>query len=254
MIEDINCGQLFQRRSDWQEKAFNELKDDLTATKDNRFLKYQDENETYLVMICGKSQIGKSTLILKMIGIRDENFNDVYNTLRAGSPQGNSSTVTAIIYAKSATDKYALAFAKLDEPTPEKKYYDAKEMVRALQQVRQDVESGQRTSTDEILFIDIPQSFFMEESEVGSIRIIDMPGVQSANDRERPHVENLINAYLPFSQVCIVACNAADIQSLGSMELPGKVSWQNRPERFIVVSTGSYREHPQLLQDEACCP
>ena len=81
MIEDINCGQLFQRRSDWQEKAFNELKDDLTATKDNRFLKYQDENETYLVMICGKSQIGKSTLILKMIGIRDENFNDVYNTL-----------------------------------------------------------------------------------------------------------------------------------------------------------------------------
>ena len=113
MIEDINCGQLFQRRSDWQEKAFNELKDDLTATKDNRFLKYQDENETYLVMICGKSQIGKSTLILKMIGIRDENFNDVYNTLRAGSPQGNSSTVTAIIYAKSATDKYALAFAKL---------------------------------------------------------------------------------------------------------------------------------------------
>ena len=44
MIEDINCGQLFQRRSDWQEKAFNELKDDLTATKDNRFLKYQDEN------------------------------------------------------------------------------------------------------------------------------------------------------------------------------------------------------------------
>lgn len=132
MIEDINCGQLFQRRSDWQEKAFNELKDDLTATKDNRFLKYQDENETYLVMICGKSQIGKSTLILKMIGIRDENFNDVYNTLRAGSPQGNSSTVTAIIYAKSATDKYALAFAKLDEPTPEKKYYDAKEMVRGF--------------------------------------------------------------------------------------------------------------------------
>ena len=55
MIEDINCGQLFQRRSDWQEKAFNELKEDLTATKDNRFLKYQDENETYLVMICGKS-------------------------------------------------------------------------------------------------------------------------------------------------------------------------------------------------------
>ena len=240
MIEDINCGQLFQRRSDWQEKAFNELKEDLTATKDNRFLKYQDENETYLVMICGKSQIGKSTLILKMIGIRDENFNDVYDTLRAGSPQGNSSTVTAIIYAKSATDKYALAFAKLDEPMPEKKYYDAKEMARALQQVRQDVESGQRTSTDEILFIDIPRSFFMEESAVGSIRIIDMPGVQSANDRERPHVENLMNAYLPFSQVCIVACNAADIQSLGSMELPGKVSWQNRPERFIVVSTGSY--------------
>ena len=51
MTESVSCGQLFARRSEWQEKAFNELKDKLTATRDNRLLKYQDEDETFLVMI-----------------------------------------------------------------------------------------------------------------------------------------------------------------------------------------------------------
>lgn len=242
MTESVSCSQLFARRSEWQEKAFNELKDKLTATRDNRLLKYQDEDETFLVMICGKSQIGKTTLILKLIGIRDgdENFGEVYATLRAGAEQGNSSTATAIIYAKSATDQYALTFARLNEQAPQKEYYDAPDMIKALQNVRRDVNDGRRVGAEQILFIDIPKKFFAEDAAVGSIRIMDMPGVQSRQAAEWSHVENLMDTYLPFSQVCIVACNAADIQSLRSMELPGDVVWQNRPERFMVVSTSSY--------------
>lgn len=242
MTESVSCSQLFARRSEWQEKAFNELKDKLTATRDNRLLKYQDEDETVLVMICGKSQVGKTTLILKLIGIRDgeKNFDKVYATLRAGAEQGNSSTATAIIYAKSATDQYALTFARLNEQVPKKEYYDDSGMIEALQKVRRDVNDGRRVGAEQILFIDIPRQFFEEDAAVGSIRIMDMPGVQSRQAAEWNHVENLMDAYLPFSQVCIVACNAADIQSLGSMELPGDAVWQNRPERFMVVSTSSY--------------
>ena len=242
MTESVSCGQLFARRSEWQENAFNELKRELTATQDNRFLKYQDEDETFLVMICGKSQIGKTTLILKLIGIRDgdDYFGEVYATLRAGAEQGNSSTATAIIYAKSATDQYALTFARLNEQAPKKEYYDKDGMIEALQKVRRDVNEGRRVGAEQILFIDIPRKFFTEDAAVGSIRIMDMPGVQSRQAAEWSHVENLMDVYLPFSQVCIVACNAADIQSLGSMELPGDAVWQNRPERFMVVSTSSY--------------
>lgn len=242
MTESVSCSQLFARRSEWQEKTFNELKYKLTATRDNRFLKYQDEDETFLVMICGKSQVGKTTLILKLIGIRDgkENFGEVYATLRAGAEQGNSSTATAIIYAKSATDQYALTFARLNEQAPKKEYYDAPDMIKALQNVRREVNDGRRVGAEQILFIDIPRKFFVEDAAVGSIRIMDMPGVQSRQAAEWGHVENLMDTYLPFSQVCIVACNAADIQSLRSMELPGDIVWQNRPEHFMVVSTGSY--------------
>ena len=256
MTESVSCGQLFARRSEWQEKAFNELKDKLTATRDNRLLKYQDEDETFLVMICGKSQIGKTTLILKLIGIRDgeEYFDKVYATLRAGAEQGNSSTATAIIYAKSATNQYALTFARLNEQAPKKEYYDESGMIEALQKVRRDVNDGRRVGAEQILFIDIPQKFFVEDAAAGSIRIMDMPGVQSRQAAEWSHVENLMDAYLPFSQVCIVACNAADIQSLRSMELPGDAVWQNRPERFMVVSTSSYsaesiRDHFKTPRD-----
>lgn len=80
-------------------------------------MQYDGMQESYLVVVYGPSQIGKTSLILKLIGIRDDNdcFQKVSQTLRTKEiTRGNSSTSTAIIYARSDTEQYALAVE--DEP------------------------------------------------------------------------------------------------------------------------------------------
>ena len=109
--------ELFKERNFWQKNAFDRIKASLLTARDNAFLQYDGMQESYLVVVYGPSQIGKTSLILKLIGIRDDNdcFQKVSQTLRTKEiTRGNSSTSTAILYARSDTEQYALAVE--DEP------------------------------------------------------------------------------------------------------------------------------------------
>lgn len=233
--------ELFQQKDLWQENAFNKIKESLLSVRDNPLLRYDTMRKKYLVVIYGKSQIGKSTLILNMIGIRDKCFPLVYKTLRAKVPKGNSSTSTAIIYSKSDTEDYGLAVAPLNGQIPEKQSYTADELSQKLEEMRSRVEQN-KEADDLILFIDIPRSFFVEDPTAEDIMVMDMPGVESRNQKEKNHVEALMRRYIPIAQVCIVACSANKIQSLEDTELPGELRWREMPEQYVVVTTSSYSQ------------
>lgn len=80
----MRCEELFKERSLWQKDAFDRIKASLLTARDNAFLQYDGMQESYLVVVYGPSQIGKTSLILKLIGIRDDNdcFQKVSQTLR----------------------------------------------------------------------------------------------------------------------------------------------------------------------------
>ena len=74
----MEWNQLFLKKEDWQRKTFKMIKSDLISAKDNRFVRYDNTEENHLVMIYGKSQVGKTTLILNMIGLKPDCFSEVY--------------------------------------------------------------------------------------------------------------------------------------------------------------------------------
>lgn len=101
----MRCEELFKEKSIWQKDAFERIKASLLTTRDNALLKYEGLQESYLVVVYGPAQIGKTSLILKLVGIRDDCFQCVSQTLRTKEiTRGNSSTSTAIIYARSDTE------------------------------------------------------------------------------------------------------------------------------------------------------
>ena len=231
---------LILEKEKWQENTFNAIKSDLIAAKNNSFVRYENSKENHLVMIYGKSQVGKTALILNMIGIKDEYSKKVYETLRAGVTRGNSSTSTAIIYSKSDTDQYGCSLSAINElTTKDVSYYDEAGIIKRLKEIREDVESN-RMASDKILFIYIPNQYFVDDSATNNISIMDMPGVESRNHKEDLHVRNLLTRYIPISSVCIIACHATDIQSLETTELPDQTDWKNMVHRCILVVTHSY--------------
>lgn len=222
----MDWNQLFIKKEDWQRKTFEMIKNDLISAKDNRFIRYDNSEENHLVMIYGKSQVGKTTLILNMIGLKSEHFSEVYETLRAGVPRGNSSTSTAIIYAKSINEQYGCALTSINSlSSKDTCFFDKMGMVSHLEKIRQQVESN-KVAPDSILFIYIPKNYFIQDSMSNSISIMDMPGIESRNHKEDIHVQNLMTKYIPISSVCIIACRSNDIQSLETLVLPNHLEWK----------------------------
>lgn len=238
----MEWNQLFLKKEDWQRKTFEMIKSDLISAKDNRFVRYDNTEENHLVMIYGKSQVGKTTLILNMIGLKPDCFSDVYETLRAGVPRGNSSTSTAIIYAKSVNEQYGCALSSLNAlSSKDTQYYDKKRMIAHLEKIRQQVENN-KVPPNSILFIYIPKNCFIQDSMADSISIMDMPGIESRNHKEDIHVQNLMTKYIPISSVCIIACRSNEIQSLETLVLPNHLEWKRMEHRFILVITHAYND------------
>lgn len=78
-------------RETWQNNTIEEIKKKVIYKP--KSLKNSRVGEK-LVAIYGPPQIGKTTLILCLIGIAPEFQKKVYNDIRAGVPRGNSSTST----------------------------------------------------------------------------------------------------------------------------------------------------------------
>lgn len=237
----IDLDTLFTHRDDWQRGTFEAIKQSLICARNNRFIRYDSGREEHLVIVYGNSQVGKTTLLLTMIGIREgECFQEVAETLRAGIPRGNSSTSTAIIYARSEDDRYGLALTTMDNcPPREVSFYEKQDMIRRLAQVRETVEANQ-ADENSILYIAIPRRCFADEAAREHIVILDMPGVKSRNRRESAHVQSLMNRYFPIASACVIACCSNEIQSLETLELPDKLDWKRMEHRFVLAITRAY--------------
>ena len=238
----MRCEELFKERSLWQKNAFDRIKASLLTARDNAFLQYDGMQESYLVVVYGPSQIGKTSLILKLIGIRDDGdcFQKVSQTLRTKEiTRGNSSTSTAILYARSDTEQYALAVE--DEPgkVSEKLFFgNEKELEAKLIEVRSRVVKN-RESARSVLHIDIPRQFFTAKTAAENLYVIDLPGVGSKTEGEAAHVQKLMRRYLPVAQVCLVVCTANTIQSL-EVQDGLEPYWRDKPGQYIVAATKAF--------------
>lgn len=189
-----------------------------------------------LVVIYGPPQIGKTTLILCLLGIAPEFQKKVYNDIRAGVPRGNSSTSTAIIYQQIDSDLYGIKYGEGDSCI---ELCTDKELQEKIREVRIKVEDDY--ASKDILHIYIPQKFFSKKAiDQTGLNIVDLPGYGSRNIKEKSHVDAIINKYMALATVNIIACKANEIQSLETLQLPINVDWKNLPHKYIVVITNSY--------------
>lgn len=236
----MRCEELFKERNFWQKNAFDRIKASLLTARDNAFLQYDGMQESYLVVVYGPSQIGKTSLILKLIGIQDDYFPLVSQTLRTKEiTRGNSSTSTAILYARSDTEQYALAVE--DEPgkVSEKLFFSKEtELETKLIEVRSRVVKN-RESARSVLHIDIPRQFFTAKTAAENLYVMDLPGVGSKTEGEAAHVQKLMRRYLPVAQVCLVVCKANTIQSL-EVQDGLEPYWREKPGQYIVVATMAF--------------
>ncbi|WP_223305736.1 hypothetical protein [Comamonas thiooxydans] len=230
--------ELHKRQSDWAFRAYGRLIQTLSEDVQEK-LSLKDEAAQPYVVIFGKTQVGKTTLLLDLMGIAPEQMPIISEVMRGGREQGKSATATAMEYRASMSECWGLTIP--GESVPHFLDSDQK-MKRALWQIREEMESGQLVGETPCV-VHIPKRFFdTASSSATNVRILDLPGDNPANEQEQKHVNQMAKTYLPFADLVLLVGRGDDLGFLKPevITLPGIEDWQAMPHRFRIVTTYSY--------------
>ena len=230
--------ELHKRQSDWAFRAYGRLIQTLSEDVQEK-LSLKDEAAQPYVVIFGKTQVGKTTLLLDLMGIAAEQMPIISEVMRGGREQGKSATATTMEYRASQGEYWGLTIPGESAP----RLLDSdQEMKRALGQLREVMESGQLVAETPCV-VHIPKRFFdTTHSRATNVRILDLPGDNPANEQEQKHVNQMAKTYLPFADLILLVGRGDDLGFLKPevITLPGIEDWQAMPHRFRIVTTYSY--------------
>lgn len=227
----------------WAFRAYKRFVDSLSEEVRERLQQKDHKQEAYVVVF-GKTQVGKTTLIMDLMGVSETAMNRVSNVLRGGRPAGKSATATVMEYKRSVDEFWHLKIgetesAQLNDSGMEKK----------LGELRKDMEE-QRLKVDSPCIVAIPKDCFITQSDKkATVRMLDLPGDSPANDVEQNHVCAMAKKYVPMADLILLVGRGDDLSFLqpNNLHLPGIEDWQSVPNRFRIITTYSFT--PQSVRD-----
>ncbi|MGB8021485.1 MAG: hypothetical protein WCF04_09685 [Candidatus Nanopelagicales bacterium] len=226
--------QLYEARTDWAERAVAQHLDGFDTEVRDRLASREREAT---IALYGPTQVGKTTLILKMLGVSEAAAPAVGEVLRGGRSAGESATATAMRYRVSDDAGWAWADGA-DLLTGA----SATEIVDRLGALRSSVEAGSRDPGAAPVEVGIPRALLHADAAPLPIRIIDLPGIQSENAAEQAHVWDLAGTHLPHADVIVILGKADSLEFLKPevLAMPGLLDWWVAPHRFRIVLTHAH--------------
>jgi GTP-binding protein EngB required for normal cell division len=225
---------LYNHRLDWMkdaQKIFLESFHD----KHVRTLYDLPSWKEIFVAVYGPSQVGKTTLILTLLGLKEEAMHKVSEALRGGRLKGESATVTTTTYYKSADNRYEVRQEKGLITYIE----DENHLVRFMARLRQKVEISESFSMEPIE-IGIPNNYFaVGNNQLLSIKIVDLPGVNSSSPEEREHVKKVVQYFVPRANIVLLVNLAYRLTKFERFNHYLLDNWMDTPEKYRIVITRS---------------
>ncbi len=179
---DAHWRALLETRHAWAFDAYDDFMAALSAAVRERMGHKSGDAQAYVVVF-GQTQVGKTTLILDMMGVVPDAIARVSSVLRGGRESGRSATATTMEYCRSPDERWGLRqHDRMRWMTTDD------EMTHALGELRASMEAGQLAVTRPCLVF-IPKSCFGDDPAQLVVRMLDLPGDQPANPVEQAHVK-----------------------------------------------------------------
>ncbi|TDM50438.1 hypothetical protein ETI06_00235 [Macrococcoides goetzii] len=202
LLTEISC-----ERYNWANRASERYINDFSS--DNR-IDLNLKNEI-IVAILGSTQVGKTTLILNLLGVKPEYIDSISKALRGKRETGNSATIAVTRYISVEEENFIIIYPGTNES---KELKDIKALEEELYNLRFKVENNLYTTHD-VMTIGIPESMI---NKTHNINIIDLPGSESRQTEEFNYVKSANEFWIFNAHVKIVAVNGTDLTFLRDMK------------------------------------
>ena len=124
------------------------------------------------VVLFGPTQVGKTTLLLTLLGVRDDAATEVETVLRGGRIHGQSSTALPMRYLRSHDNQWRI-------DTPDSAGLSGDAVRAALGDIRAKVEDGRHQGTDPVALF-LPADVFVAGEPAVRVSVLDLPGIAAA--------------------------------------------------------------------------
>lgn len=220
-----------RQRHDWALQAFDRFAHELAPEVSNQVRR----SDQVTVVVYGATQVGKTTLILDLLGLASSTRDEVACVLRGGQAVGKSATAMPLRYGRAPDDNWYIGG---DLPL------DKAQATKSLADIRRAVEQGSRQSTD-LTDILIPGRLFPTESGNAldvDVKLIDLPGLDARNRNEQQLVEQLARRYVSVADLVLLVTQASSLGFLDpeKLQIEELAHWASQPVRFRVVVTSCF--------------
>ncbi|MFS4090990.1 hypothetical protein [Streptomyces sp. AF1A] len=240
-----NSADLDRLRWAWSAEAVAQLRARLRGVDEA-----MEQSDLAHVMVLGDSQVGKTTLLLRLLGVTDpEAAAEAAVPLRAGRGRGRSATPVPIRYQWSGDpDRWSLAYEDPDDASGgqrETAWLTSGQLKKRLRSFRTGA-TGDRLRWEpraRPLEIGLPDRFAGPERRT-DLRVFDLPGLHGAGAEEREAARALLAVYAPVVDHVVFVVSADQFAEMvrdpAITENPFLLGWGEQAHRFSLVFTRAF--------------
>lgn len=226
---------IHERRLRWAEQGLKSFVESLHDPEVQELYRRRKQGQP-IVITYGPSQVGKSTVLLQMLGLNptSQNAKLVEEVLRGGRPRGDSATASALRYRVSPDNMWHMTFRgqrfDKDDNDQATKFIG---MIRALIENRFE-------ATDHPAQISIPRQYVPKPEDC---IIIDLPGLDSSDDGEQLHVQAIMDRWFPVASTILIVLETKNIADLS--RLVQKLHLNTQPSHYRLLLTRATSENSE---------
>ena len=248
----MTISELWDERGQWQSDAYDRLLSKILVREIVSSETAQGRTDERLVVVHGRPQMGKTELILALIGVREDQRQYIYDLIRGGAKYGNSSTSRIFLYQRSESGDDCFRVSaqnSLVGSVKEDRLLREDELPAYMDGLRRELNQGH--VAHDIIRLSIPQKYFEADLDPSHrLGVLDLPGVNSCDEKERPYVERLMQQYASLAAVTVEVCDVAQIQFLARLAIPGiEKDWWLRQEKVLLVLSYFYSKLSDSQRD-----
>lgn len=229
---------IFNESSTWENEPINEILGVDNSAQSTALAKR--------IIMFGATQVGKTTLIHSLLGIKPECQGLLENQLRGDDIYGHSSTSTFVIYSRSKNDQFGIAICGINDSVSQSDivYYSPDDFKKRISKIKKDNRNSSGFKNDvKITYIYIP-SFYYAENAVSNLQIVDTRGFgergtnstsSNGSYASAEDINYVIDQMMPFASGVIAVERSDKIQALSS-EYSQYLNKKSENQVLVVVS------------------